>query len=143
MKIGRSFWIAASLLCAASAHGQSKETIEAQLGDVIESVKTGCQSELASHCAGVTPGEGRTLACLYAYQDKLSVRCEYALYDASSQLGRMVAALTYVSSECGDEMKQLCADAQPGQGRVRQCLEKNAKQLSARCSTALRDVHAE
>lgn len=143
MKIGRSMWVAASLLCAASAQGQVKGTVEAQLGDVIESVKTGCKTELASYCEGVTPGEGRTLACLYAYQDKLSQRCEYALYDASSQLGRMVAALTYVSSECGDELKKLCADAEPGQGRVRQCLEKNAQQLSPRCSTALRDVHAE
>ncbi len=143
MKMRRNLWIVASLLCAASAYAQGTGTIEAQLEGVIDSVKTGCQTEIASHCKGVTPGEGRTLACLYAHEDQLSVRCEYALYDASSQLERMVAQLTYVSSECGDEMKKHCADTAPGQGRIRQCLQKNAAQLSPRCSAALRDVDAE
>ena len=38
-----------------------------------------CASELQTHCAAVTPGEGRLLACLYAYGDKLSAQCELAL----------------------------------------------------------------
>ena len=36
----------------------------------------------------MTPGQGRVLACLYAHGDKLSAKCEYALYDAAAQAGR-------------------------------------------------------
>ena len=58
-------------------------------GQVVE----GCKTELETHCKGVTPGEGRLLACLYAYEDKLSSRCDYALYDAAARLDQAVTAL--------------------------------------------------
>jgi len=46
------------------------------------------QTEIETYCKAVTPGEGRILACLYAYQDKLSGKCEYALYNAAVRLER-------------------------------------------------------
>ena len=45
------------------------------LEDLVKSVQEGCKKELESYCKEVTPGEGRVLACLYAYEDKLSGRC--------------------------------------------------------------------
>jgi hypothetical protein len=51
--------------------------------DLVQTVKDGCKKELESYCKDVTPGKGRVLACLYAYEDKLSGGCVYALYDAS------------------------------------------------------------
>src|SRR5262249_59006537 len=72
-----------------------------------DQVKEGCKAELESHCKGVTPGEGRLLACLYAFEDKLSARCDYALYDASVRLERAVTALAYGATQCqGDIEKQ-------------------------------------
>ena len=62
-------------------------------------MEKGCKKELNTHCKKVTAGEGRLLACLYAYSDKLSGQCEYALYDAAVQLERAVAALALLS-EC-------------------------------------------
>ena len=46
----------------------------------------GCEAAITTTCKDVTPGEGRILACLYAHGDKLSGKCEYALYDAAIQL---------------------------------------------------------
>ncbi len=60
---------------------------------LIDSVAKGCDQELKTYCKDVTPGEGRVLACLYAFSDKLSGKCEYALYDAAAQLERAVAIL--------------------------------------------------
>mgnify|MGYP006267428059 CR=1 FL=1 len=60
-----------------------------------EVIADGCKTEIETYCREVTPGELRILACLYAYSDKLSNRCEYALYDAASQLQRAVDALAY------------------------------------------------
>lgn len=106
----------------------------------VEIVAKGCKTELESFCKDVTPGEGRLLACLFAYNDKLSASCEYALYDASAQLERFVAALTYVAKECEDDLENHCANVKPGEGRLLACLDKNKGNLSSRCKQALKDV---
>lgn len=107
---------------------------------IIQTVKEGCKTELETYCKAVTPGEGRVLACLYAYGDKLSGRCEYALYDASVQLERVVNALSYVANECRDDLKAYCSAVKPGEGRLLDCIEKNKAKISGRCTQAIQDV---
>ena len=111
------------------------------LENLVKSVAKGCEKELKSYCSKVTPGEGRVLACLYAHGDKISGRCEYALYDAAAQLERFVAALSYVVNECEDDLKQYCASVQAGEGRLAECLlVKNKDKISKRCKQAMKDV---
>ena len=107
---------------------------------LIETVANGCQTEIATYCKDVKPGQARILACLYAYEDKLSGKCEYALYDASARLERAITALTYVAKECEADLQANCSNVQPGEGRLLQCLEKNNDKLSQRCKGALKDV---
>jgi hypothetical protein len=107
---------------------------------LLQSVATGCQAELDGYCKNVTPGDGRILACLYAYGDKLSSTCEYALYDAAVQLERAVAAMAYLANECGDDLSQHCSGVAMGQGRLLKCLEKNDSNVSQRCKQALKEV---
>lgn len=108
--------------------------------NIIETIATGCESELKTYCSGVTPGEGRILSCLYAYGDKLSGQCEFALYDAAAQLERFVAALSYVANECGDDIDKFCASVEMGEGRILACLESNSTKIQGRCTRALTDV---
>ena len=107
---------------------------------LIETVANGCKAELEKYCSDVTPGEGRVLACLYAHNDKLSGRCEYALYDAAVQLERAVAALTYVANECAPDFRKHCARVEAGEGRLLECLQKNDAEVSNRCKQARKDV---
>ena len=107
---------------------------------LVETVVNGCKDELQKYCSNVTPGEGRLLACLYAYQDKLSGRCEYALYDAATRLERAVAALSYAENECASDLKQYCSGVAAGQGRLMQCIEQNDAKVSNRCKQALKDT---
>ena len=107
---------------------------------IIETFTEGCKTELATYCKGVKPGEGRLLACLYANEDKISARCEYAVYDAASQLERALTSLSYVANECKDDLKANCANIKAGEGRLRACLEKNDAKVSGRCKQALKDV---
>jgi len=107
---------------------------------LIETVANGCKSELEQYCSQVTPGDGRVLACLYAYNDKLSGKCEFALFDAAVQLERAVAALGYVANECRDDLSRLCGSVMAGEGRLLECLEKNDAKVSGRCKQALKDV---
>jgi hypothetical protein len=106
----------------------------------VETVTEGCKKEIETYCKDVKPGEGRILACLYAREDKLSGRCEYALYDAAAQLERAVTALTYVANECRDDLKAYCANVKPGEGRLLNCIDKNTEKVSSRCKQALKDV---
>lgn len=105
--------------------------------DLVQSVITGCQTELETYCNDVTPGESRVLACLYSRSDKLSGKCEYALYDAAVQLERAVAALSYLVNECADDMDTLCDGVEAGEGRLLDCLDNNVKDVSQRCKDAI------
>jgi hypothetical protein len=107
---------------------------------LVEGVVAGCKAELEKYCSNVTPGEARVLACLYAHNDKLSGRCEYALYDAAAQLERAVAALTYVANECAADLRKYCAGVEAGEGRLLECLQKNDTEVSNRCKQARKDV---
>jgi hypothetical protein len=109
---------------------------------IAEEVMQGCESELESYCSEVTPGEGRIAACLYAHGDKLSGQCEVALYDAAVRLERAINAITYVASECMDDIESLCANVQVGEGRIAQCLADNEDQLSDQCTRAIEEVGA-
>jgi hypothetical protein len=77
---------------------------------------------------------------LFAYQDKLSGKCEYALYDASVRLERAVAALGYVVNECADDLDKHCSGVAAGEGRLLDCIEKNENKVSSRCKDAMKEV---
>jgi hypothetical protein len=107
---------------------------------LVDSVAKGCDKELKTYCKDVTPGEGRVLACLYAFEDKLSGQCEYALYDAAVQLERVVNAVAYAANECREELTKYCSEIKPGEGRLLKCIEKNDAKVSKRCKQALKDT---
>ncbi len=128
-------------MAAAAVLLLSGSIASAQQG-LVETVVNGCETELKTYCAGVTPGEGRVLSCLYAYGDKLSGQCEFALYDAAAQLERFVAALSYVANECDADIDMYCASVQAGEGRILACLDAQSSKLQPRCTQALQDVGA-
>jgi len=115
-------------------------TVATAQQNLVETVANGCKVELEKYCSQVTPGQGRILACLYAHEDKLSAKCEYALYDAAVQLERAVAALSYVANECNADLEKYCESIEPGKGRLLDCLDKHDKQVSKRCKQAVKDV---
>jgi hypothetical protein len=106
----------------------------------LDTFSEGCQQELTTFCKDVTPGEGRILACLYAFQDKVTPRCEFALYDSIGQLDRMLTSLSYAVGECRDDLKTHCSEIKPGEGRLLDCLNRNESKISNRCSYALKDA---
>jgi len=128
------------VLTGGFAIAQQKGPAEMAAQGLVDTVKNGCKAELETYCKNVTPGEGRGLACLYAYGDKLSAQCEYALYDAAAQLERFVNTMSYAVNECRDDLDKFCSNIKPGEGRLIQCLEKNDAKVSKRCKQALKDT---
>ena len=129
--VAGSLLVSAVLLAGGTA--RAEETM-------LEGLKKACHAELTTFCKGVVPGEGRVLACLYAFESKVSDKCIYALYDAASDLEKAVNALKFAASQCEGDLKKFCADVKPGQGRGLACLDKNSKSLSAGCTDALKQT---
>jgi hypothetical protein len=129
------------LMMSLSVSAFAAETpVKKDVHGLLETFTEGCQQELTTFCKDVTPGEGRILACLYAFQDKITPRCEYALYDSIAQLDRTLNNLSYAVTECRDDLEKICSEINPGEGRLLECLNKNESQVSQRCNTALKDV---
>lgn len=106
----------------------------------LDTFAEGCRQELTTYCKDVAPGDGRLIACLYAFQDKLTPRCEFAFLDSVNQLDRTLTNLSYAVSECRDDLKNLCGEVKPGEGRLLDCLDKNEDKVSKRCNAALKDT---
>ena len=108
--------------------------------DIVSQVQKGCATEIKTYCDEVTMGEGRLLACFYAHEDKLSGQCQYALYSAAAELEHAVSALNYVAGQCQDDIVEHCGNVQLGEGRILDCLDSHAEQISASCTQAMGDV---
>ena len=128
------------VLVGKPAVAQHKGPVEAAAQGLVETVAKGCDKELTTYCKDVTPGEARILACLYAFEDKLSGQCEYALYDAAVQLERVINAVAYTANECRDDLTKFCSNIKVGEGRLLACIEKNEKQVSKRCKEAIKET---
>ncbi len=103
-------------LMALSIVAQSASTTFAQ-SSIVEHVIEACHSEIDNYCSQVTPGNGRMLACFYAHEDKLTVQCVNALYDGMATLERAVETISYVASQCRQDIHSLCGATAPGEGR--------------------------
>jgi len=55
------------VIACLALYGLGSAAVAADEGSLVDQVKEGCKAELESYCKQVTPGEGRLLACLYAF----------------------------------------------------------------------------
>lgn len=125
---------AAALLTAGGAWAQQ------ELGDQLAEA---CKTDIENYCIEVTPRDGRLLACAYAHQDKLSARCEYALYDAAAQLEQFAATVTHLARQCHADLLEHCGEVEIGEGRVGTCLLVHELELSHDCRQAIDEVGLE
>lgn len=105
---------------------------------IADNVRKSCNKELTTFCKGVPEGEGRILACLYAFEAKVSDKCVQAVYDAATQLEQAVTALKFAANECKPDLQKFCADVKMGEGRGLACLNKHEKDVSQTCKDALK-----
>lgn len=92
-----------------------------------QSANRACRAVFAKFCKGVTPGEGRVLACLRQHQDQISADCKASLETAQA---------------CADQARQLCGGGgdegkAPDRKAMRECLQQQREALSASCRSQL------
>ena len=132
MRSGLSLGLLVAALMAAP-QALAEETL-------LEHTINACRPDLEKFCSGVTPGEGRMLHCLAAYEDQISGRCDYALYQAATLLQQVGAAILHVAEQCETEIDTLCEDVEAGEGRILACLDEHDKQLGESCKQAIADT---
>lgn len=104
---------------------------------IVAEVNAKCANELKTYCKGVTLGEGRVAACLYAYEDKLSVQCAVAVYRGVDDFFTANANLQVYARQCSADLLQYCSDVPPGGGRLYDCIKGHKATLTDSCRSAL------
>jgi len=96
-------------------------------------LETDCGAEIRAHCANVTPGGNRIVACLIAYEDKISPRCRLTAYMGSADLGVRMKELQGLYKICSSDILQYCAKVPAGGGRIYDCLMTHKATLTDAC----------
>jgi len=138
----RSFGItsvALMLTFSSNANAQSAlaQKVEARLTAAVQKVQDACSNELTQYCKSVTPGEGRVLFCMMAHEDKISPKCDLALYEASRNMERALDRLGETADACWGDIEKQCSNVQEGDGRIAQCLLSKKTSLSQACASAI------
>src|SRR6201992_2302075 len=111
-----------------AAVGQSQQ-LAARLDAAVKKVEAACGDDLKKYCSTVTPGEGRLLLCMEAHEDKISAKCDYALYSAAHNLNRAIDFVEEAADACWPDIEKHCANVPEAGGQIAQCLVNNKSAL--------------
>jgi hypothetical protein len=92
-----------------------------------------CAVDIKTYCANVLPGGDRVVACLIAYEDKISPRCRLTAYMGSANLGVRMKELQAMSKICSSDILQYCTKVPAGGGRIYDCLMSHKATLTDDC----------
>ena len=106
-----------------------------------QSIFESCAKDLETYCGAVTPGDGRTLACIYAHEDKVSDKCDAATENGAALLDWFFETVRYVYDRCADDVQKHCAGTEFGGGRIISCLIENSSELTGACREVTAELH--
>ena len=115
--------------------------IQRGFNDAMKIVGNGCSKEIAGLCDDVPLGGGRLMNCLEAHPDQLSLGCRDAVVAGTAAIDTALGNANFFGVQCGRDMKNHCADVQPGEGRMLGCLKGNIMRVTKRCVDALLELH--
>jgi len=99
----------------------------------VQGVLEACESEIATYCDQVTPGDGRLMSCMYAHEDKISDTCAASIVDMADALDFLFANVSDALALCSADIEANCATVEFGGGRILSCLKENADKVSSDC----------
>jgi hypothetical protein len=108
----------------------------------IQSLEKACGNDIKKFCRNVTPGQGRVIFCMQAYEDKISPKCVFELREAEVNIQTVSAQLQQATEACRADIAKLCGTTQPGQGRISACLAAQSGAVSPGCSAAVGKLQA-
>jgi hypothetical protein len=132
------------LLSASPVSAQTSigKTILDKLNARVAKLESVCANDIKKYCRMVTPGEGRTVYCMQAYEDKISPKCAFELEEAAASILTAADALKDGVVACKTELNSVCGKIKPGEGRIATCLLENKSTASAGCADAIAKVQS-
>lgn len=115
---------------------------EAQVG-AARRLAQDCAVDLNKYCSAIKPGEGRNVACLISYSDKIAPRCRLTAFLAGKVLAENMLRLEKLAFKCSADIPSLCDKAGIGGGRIYDCLKKNKARLVPECRNSLPQFEAQ
>jgi hypothetical protein len=117
-----------------AAVGQSQQ-LAARLDAAVKKVEVACSDDLKKYCSTVTPGEGRLILCMQAHEDKVSEKCDFAIFEASRKINRALDRIDRAAEICWSDIEKHCSNIPEGGGRIIQCLAGQKTSLTPACQT--------
>ncbi len=108
--------------------------------EAMKIVGDGCSKEIAGFCGDVPLGGGRVLNCLKVHNDELSIGCQGALAKGMATVDTALGDANFFGAQCARDLKDHCADVQPGEGQMLACLTGNITRVTKRCVDALLEL---
>src|SRR5664279_3151643 len=127
---------------SASAQSDAGKAILDKLTAKVAKLESACANDIKKYCRNVTPGEGRMIYCMQAYEDKISPKCVFELEETATSVLSAADALKDGVIACKAEITGVCGKTQPGQGRIAACLLANKSTASAGCADAIKKIEA-
>jgi hypothetical protein len=125
---------------SASAQTNVGKAIQDKLTAQITKLENSCAGDIKKFCSTVTPGEGRLLYCMHAYEDQISPKCAFDVEETATSVQLSMDSLKDAVAACKAEITGVCGSTQPGQGRIAACLIANKSTASKGCVEALDKV---
>ena len=127
---------------SAQTQADAGKAILEKLTAKVTKLESACAKDIKKYCSNVTPGEGRMIYCMQAYEDKISPKCVFELEEAATSVLTTADALKDAVIACKAEITGVCGKTQPGQGRIAACLLANKSTNSSGCAEAIKKVEA-
>ena len=119
----------------------SKQAI-AKAEAAITKIRKACAADINSFCSRVTLGEGRLALCMLAHEDKVSDGCFATVFDVADNIDLALSNISRAADVCEDEIDKHCANVEPGEGRIAQCLVDKESELASACRAEVAGVKA-
>ena len=141
-KLGISPLLAVLSAGSVSAQTDVGKTILEKLKAKATKLESVCAKDIKKYCSNVTPGEGRMIYCMQAYEDKISPKCVFELEATATSVLTTADALKDAVIACKAEITGVCGKTPPGEGRIATCLLENRSTASTACTDAIKKIEA-
>jgi OOP family OmpA-OmpF porin len=111
------------------------------VNEAVKIVGDGCSKEINTFCADAPIGGNRIISCLQDHENQLSDGCNAALAKGNSTISQALGDANFFGAKCGPDIKFLCSDVVPGEGRTLACLIEHNTNITMRCYKALAELN--
>ncbi len=137
-----SILILSTVFASGTAIAEGKKLAEKlSSSDIAISIEIpGCDADSAILCPGLSHSSKKTMMCLMAYEENLSLGCKLGIVEAALIFELGMLDINHSISACEADADKYCLDVEPGAGRIVSCLRENESKITEGCTSALKET---